>query len=110
MASGLVVDYEIFGLTDGQHPFHVHRWGDIGSSQATFVGGHFIGNCSSCRPNGMPQEVGLLNDGVPLQSTASLASGQFTDTVAKLRGQNTILGRAIVVHGDLPNRGTERHA
>ncbi len=48
----------------------------------------------------MLQEVGLLDDGKPLVVTGNSASYSFTETVAKLRGVNSIVGRAVIIHGN----------
>ena len=103
--SDLSVLYDVRGLADGPHGFHVHTWGDISSPTAAATGGHFIGTCNGCRPSGQPQEVGLLDDGVPLQSLNGRATGLFTESVAKLRGENSILSRSIVVHGNGTSAG-----
>lgn len=68
------------------------------------VGGHFVGECDSCRPSGA-QEVGALNNSVPLQSSGNRAEGSFVDSVAKLAGVNSILGRSVIVHGEGSNGG-----
>ena len=89
------------GLTNGTHGYHVHTYGDISSGDGMSTGGHFVGDCNACRPAGQPQEVGLLNNGTKLVTTPS-GSVNFTyvEEVAKLWGVNSIVGRAIIIHGN----------
>jgi Cu-Zn family superoxide dismutase len=101
----LDVTVSVTGLTDGGHGYHVHVYGDVSSWDAMATGGHFIGNCASCRPDGKLQEAGLLDDGTPLAVTGGAATYTFTETVAKLRGENSIIGRAVVVHGNNASSG-----
>jgi Cu/Zn superoxide dismutase len=107
-AGDLTVAMSVTGLATGPHFYHVHMYGDVSSVDAMATGGHFIGDCNGCRPSGQLQEVGLLNNGVPLNVTSPTTPTlfTFTETVAKLRGNNTILGRSVVIHGDGVNSGT----
>jgi len=101
----LTTSYSLNGLTDGDHKYHVHNFGDVFAPDGTSVENHFIGNTHT-RPASGLQEVGLLNDGAPVQSPdgGGQASGSFPDSSADLNGINSILGRAVVIHGTLsPN-------
>lgn len=53
-------------LVDRNNTWHVHTKGDTCLSDGTSVGGHFVGDCVSCRPDGALQEVGLLNNGTAI--------------------------------------------
>jgi Cu-Zn family superoxide dismutase len=94
------VTFNFDGLTpNGQHPWHVHQFGDLLSWDTVgSTAGHFIGQ-NPVRGVGKKQEVGLLNDGTLITADANgHAAGSFTDSQIKLSGINSIVGRAIVVH------------
>jgi superoxide dismutase, Cu-Zn family len=93
------------GLSNGPHTFHVHTFGDVSDPSGNSVEGHFIGNCSGCRPPGALQEVGLLNNGNPVTAVGGSVSYTFIDPVAKLSGLNSVIGRAIVIHGTAAGAG-----
>ena len=94
------VEYTITGLDAGNHGFHVHQLGNILSDDGSSVEGHFVGHChGTCRPSGVLQEVGLLDDGRLITSSGSIAAGTFDDTVIELNGKNSIIGRSLVIHG-----------
>ena len=134
MGGVLTVTLTATGLCTGTHGVYVHTYGDVSDvAAAANTGAQFVGNCTSCRcaavrlgallvaismhecvcvlpshrPVGVPQEVGALNDGVPLSSTAiyTPVSITFTDTVATLTGPNSILGRSIVLYGNGTDAG-----
>jgi hypothetical protein len=68
VSGGLSVRWAIAGLsatTPGNgHSMYIHQAGNISDSVLGLsVLGHFIGNCSSCRPANLPQEVGLIGNG-----------------------------------------------
>jgi superoxide dismutase, Cu-Zn family len=87
------------GLSNGAHTFHVHTFGDISDPSGNSVQGHFVGNCSGCRPPGALQEAGLLNNGNPVTVAGGTVSYTFNEPIAKLSGTNSIVGRAIIIHG-----------
>ena len=95
----LNVSLVVSGLSNGTHGFQVHMYGDISSPTAAATGGHFIGDCVSCRPTGILQEVGMLNNGQLLVVNGSSVSLNFIETVAKFNGVNSIIGRSVVIHG-----------
>jgi Cu-Zn family superoxide dismutase len=98
--------YYVEGLSDGAHQFHVHDWGNVLSEDASATGPHFVGRCGGkCRPEGVLQEVGMLQDGKNITASNAIAQGTFVDTVAKLSGPNSIIGRSIVIHGNSSSTG-----
>ncbi len=87
------------GLPDGDYSVHVYEFGDVSSPAGLAMGGHFVGNCSACRPAGVMQQVGELNDGRPIQSMGNTSGDvTWTETVAKLWGTNSIIGRGVGIH------------
>ena len=78
---------------------HVYEFGDVSDASGMALGGHFVGNCSSCRPAGVAQQVGELNDGRPIISMGNTSNDvTWTETVAKLWGENSIIGRGVGIH------------
>ncbi len=99
------VSYNLFGLSAGNHGYHVHQAGDLRTSAATATLAHFNGTCpftATCRVNATLRETGNIDDGAPLvaDSNGNAARSWFTDSVLKLSGADSILGRAIVIHGN----------
>jgi Cu-Zn family superoxide dismutase len=87
----------IEGLTPGEHAFHVHEFGDCTDLEAKSAGGHFN---PDNKPHGRPEDanrhVGDL--GNIMADESGKATINITDKVIKLRGRNSILGRAVIVH------------
>lgn len=102
-ASTVKVEYNLNGLAAGAHPVHVHRWGDLFTlDTAMATGPHFLGFNAS-RPV-TPNEIGNLNNGIPLQFDASGAAvGSFDDDQIRLSGPNSIIGRSVVIHASVTN-------
>jgi Cu/Zn superoxide dismutase len=108
-ATDILVEYSVAGLADGESNWHVHQFGDLGSLRGNGLdsldkvlastGGHFAGNCDNCRPSltsPLNSEVGAF--AVKLSSSEGSAVGQFVDTIVRLEGENSIVGRSIVIH------------
>lgn len=74
--------------------------GDIFAIDGTATGGNFAGQCNNCRPPGAEQTVGNLDDGKPLKSNVT-AQNPFVDGVIQLIGSNSIIGRSIVIRGNV---------
>ena len=82
---------------NARHAFHVHEKGDCSSPDFNSAGGHF-------NPTGQPHGahgVGQhhLGDMPELMSDASgTARVAFNSASLKLRGPNSIVGKAVIVH------------
>lgn len=94
---GVRVVVNISGLTPGKHGFHVHEFGDCSSDSALSAGGHY-------NPTGMPhsmpssdkRHVGDLgNIEADKDGKAHL---DYVDPVLALQGENSIIGRGVIVH------------
>jgi len=100
----VVITYNLTGLDPtAQRGFHVHTAGDLSNGCAS-AGGHY--NPFS-KDHGAPTEknrhVGDLGN---IQSDASgIAIGNLTDSLVKLIGPTSVIGRAIVVHGGVDDLG-----
>ena len=96
---GVVIVGRLSGLTPGNHGFHVHQFGDI-----------FTNGCDSTGPHFNPKMVvhGAPDDedtrrhagdfGNILADDTGLVLVNMTDRHISLGRQNSILGRAFVVH------------
>ncbi len=91
------VKAELEGLTEGKHGFHIHEKGNCSAADGTSAGGHF-------NPQGL--DHGALNDSIShvgdmgniTAGADGKASLEFTDEKMSFYGENSILGRAIIVH------------
>jgi Cu-Zn family superoxide dismutase len=99
----LRVEYAISGLEPGAHGFHVHEngscaTGDDGTPGGA-AGGHFNPDGD---PHGGPDasaEARHVGDfGNIVATERGMASGSFTDNVARLGGPDGISGKALVIH------------
>ena len=88
---------ELEGLTEGKHGFHIHEKGDCSSADGSSAGGHFnpggadhAGHGASVRHVGDMGNVTAGSDGK--------ASLSITDDKMSFHGENSIIGRSIIVH------------
>jgi len=95
--NGVHVIADVSGLTPGKHGFHIHEFGDCSADDGMSAGGHF-------NPLGMPhsmpssdkRHVGDLgNIEADKDGNAHL---DFVDGMMKFMGENSIVGRSVVVH------------
>lgn len=100
----LHIDYDIRGMSDGEHGFHVHEYGDLtdGCESA----------CSHFNPygethGGLESEVRHLGDLGNITSKDGVAKGRLsTDTISlNPKKVNCIVGRMIIVHADKDDLG-----
>lgn len=96
---GVKIVGDFKGLKPGYHGFHIHEKGDCDSDDFMTAGGHFNpGNKKHGGPDAQERHAGdlgnlkALNDGT--------AHYERVDTVIKLNGPDTIVGRALMVHSD----------
>lgn len=95
---GVRIQGTVRGLTPGQHGFHVHQYGDLRDpKEGKSAGGHFSPHG---HPHGRPADeqrhVGDL--GNITANEEGVATIDITDEVLALSGQNSVIGRAFVVH------------
>jgi superoxide dismutase, Cu-Zn family len=97
VVNGVRVTVQLAGLTPGNHGFHIHEFGDISSSDGSSAGGHF-------NPAGMPHSAPASekrHEGDMGNITADKdgnAHLEYIDRVLELTGDNSIIGRAIIIH------------
>ena len=88
---------DITGLTPGKHGFHIHEFGDCSAADASSAGSHFN---PMKKPHGAPDaaehHAGDLGN-LEADSTGK-AHLELKDSMLKLSGENSILGRGVIVH------------
>jgi Cu/Zn superoxide dismutase len=92
------------GLPAGDHPWHIHTFGNVSSPTAAFVGTHLGLNCG-CRTSGSLNETGAFGNTAYLTSDSNkMLRGFVADKVVTLSGINNIIGRAVVLHDGTNNK------
>ncbi len=90
---------DIEGLTPGTHGFHVHEFGDCSAKDGTSAGPHFNPKTSPhAAHESSPRHVGDLGN------IEAGADGKvhidLTDSMMKLDGADSIIGRGVIVHAN----------
>ena len=97
MGDTVQVVADVTGLTPGKHGFHIHEFGDCSATDASSAGGHFN---PMKKPHGAPdaaeRHAGDLGN-LEADSTGK-AHLELKDNMLKLSGENSILGRGLIVH------------
>ncbi|XP_068898315.1 superoxide dismutase [Cu-Zn] 5-like [Tenebrio molitor] len=93
---GIKVEGSITGLPEGKHGFHIHEKGDVGDD-CTAAGAHFNPTNSD---HGAPEDdVRHVGDLGNIEANATkVAIVSIVDKVIALDGENSIIGRALVLH------------
>ena len=97
---GVQVTAAVVNLSpDSLHGFHIHQFGDCRAPDATSAGGHYNpGNNEHGAPTDDIRHMGDLGN-LPANSDG-LAEVDFLDEQLVMTGENTIIGRAVIVHAD----------
>ena len=95
LKTGVKVNYDIKGLKNGKHGFHIHEIGDF-KGDCVKAGPHFnpLGHSHSGRKN-KKRHIGDLGN---VNTKNRKTKGSFIDYKISLSGKNNIVGRSIVVH------------
>jgi len=107
-AGPVIVTGELSGLTDGLHGFHVHQFGD-NTNGCTSAGPHFNPDGSE---HGAPTDskgarhAGDLGN---VEAKGGVAKVDITDSFISLIGEDSILGRTMVIHADQDDLGKGGH-
>jgi Cu-Zn family superoxide dismutase len=97
MADHVHVTAEVKGLAPGKHGFHVHEKGDCSSGDGKSAGGHF--NPAAAPHAGPDAEKRHAGDLGNLEADAAgIAKYDRMDMLLRLSGEDSILGRAVIVH------------
>lgn len=101
------VSGKLSGLKPGLHGFHVHALGDT-TNGCMSTGGHFNPKCKEHgAPNDENRHAGDL--GNVIVGDDGCVEISITDSQIPLTGENSIIGRAIVVHADPDDLGKGGH-
>jgi Cu-Zn family superoxide dismutase len=94
---GIRIVADISGLAPGKHGFHIHEFGDCRAVDATSAGGHYN---PEDMPHGAPTDaqrhVGDL--GNLIADDTGHAHYERTDDLMTFSGENSIIGRGVIVH------------
>lgn len=94
---GIQISGEITGLTPGEHGFHIHQYGDCTAADGSSAGGHFAaGGHMHGAPEADGRHAGDLGNLTADENGA--VSVNITDDVISFDGENSVLGRAFIVH------------
>ncbi|RCN29757.1 copper/zinc superoxide dismutase [Ancylostoma caninum] len=98
-----VIKGEIKGLTPGLHGFHVHQYGDS-TNGCISAGPHF--NPFNKTHGGPKDEVRHAGDlGNVEAGSDGVARFEIKDHIVKIHGENTVVGRSLVVHAGTDDLG-----
>ena len=102
--SKVKISYNIKGLKDGLHGFHIHEYGDL-TDECTSCCSHFNPlNKNHGGPNDKERHVGDLGN---IISKNGFAKKTFYDNLISLQNNSicNIIGRSIVIHKDKDDLG-----
>ena len=107
--NGLRVDYNIKGLTDGEHGFHIHEYGDL-TDGCTSACKHF--NPYNKQHGGLNDANSHAGDLGNILSSNNVAKGHlYSKKISITPGKkNNIIGRMIIVHEDRDDLGKGNNA
>jgi Cu-Zn family superoxide dismutase len=100
---------ELTGLAAGLHGFHVHQFGD-NTNGCTSAGPHFNPDgCSHGAPTDSKGARHVGDLGNVTADTNGVAKVDITDSMISLVGENSIIGRTMVIHADQDDLGKGGH-
>ncbi|XP_017771455.1 PREDICTED: superoxide dismutase [Cu-Zn] [Nicrophorus vespilloides] len=103
----VVVSGEVSGLKQGLHGFHIHEFGD-NTNGCISAGPHF--NPQGKDHGGPTSDVRHVGDlGNVEAGSNGVAMVSISDKEISLFGNNSILGRTLVVHADPDDMGAGGH-
>ena len=101
------ISAEITGLKPGQHGFHIHQFGNLTQGCKT-AGPHY--NPAGNVHGGPDSEVRHVGDlGNVIAGEDGVAKYEIEDHLVSLWGENTVFGRAFVVHAGIDDLGVGGH-
>lgn len=96
---GVKVKADVMNLASGKHGFHVHAKGDCSAPDASSAGGHFNPkSVDHAGPTDPEHHMGDLGN-IKADSSGKASMTQTYDFL-KLSGENSIVGKAVVVHAN----------
>lgn len=98
VANGIKIEADIEGLSPGQHGFHIHEFGDCGR-EGEAAGAHFNPtHAQHGGPDSPNRHVGDLGNLVANEE--GRAHYERIDTLIRFEGENSIIGRSLIIHAD----------
>jgi len=103
---GVRVVAELTGLKPGEHGFHIHEKGDCSAPDGTSAGGHFNpGKHPHAGPDAAERHAGDLGN-ITANATGQ-AHYERVDKELKLTGDDSIIGRSVIVHEKVDDLKTQ---
>lgn len=93
--NGVRINYDIKGLKNGKHGFHVHEKGNF-NDDCLKAGPHF--NPNGHNHSGRKSKKRHMGDLGNLFTKNGKTKGSFIDKKISLSGKNNIIGRSVIVH------------
>jgi len=104
----VTVTGELTGLADGLHGFHVHQFGD-NTNGCTSAGPHFNLDGSVHGAPTDPKGSRHAGDLGNVLAEGGVAKVNISDSLISLSGENSIIGRTMVIHADQDDLGQGGH-
>ena len=103
---GVRVVADVQNLSPGEHGFHVHEFGDLSAGDLTSAGGHFapLGKNHGAPADDERHAGDLGNIAVDPEGVAHY---ERVDTVLRLDGPRSIIGRAVIIHAQADDFQTQ---
>ena len=100
----VTIEYDIKGLKDGKHGFHIHEYGDLTDGCMSSCA-HF--NPYKCNHGGISSKERHVGDLGNIISKKGLAKGVLKDKMISLnlKSKCCIVGRCVVIHEDEDDLG-----
>jgi len=95
-AETCIISYNITGLTEGKHGFHIHELADFSQGCVSAKGHYNPFGKDHGGPTDEERHVGDLGNIVANQD--GNAVGEISDHLIKLFGETSIVGRSVMVH------------
>lgn len=96
MPESCLIRWNITGLTEGMHGFHIHELADFSQGCASALGHYNPFGRTHGGPKDEERHVGDL--GNIMADENGNAAGEITDHLVKLYGDTSIIGRSVMVH------------
>lgn len=96
-SDGVEVSIDLSGLTPGEHGIHIHEVGDCSAPDASSAGGHFNPAAAQHGAPGAPSHH-AGDFGNITANTEGRAHLAFVSQSFQLEGEQSIVGRAFIVH------------
>jgi Cu-Zn family superoxide dismutase len=105
-AGGVKIIADLTGLTPGLHGFHIHEFGDCSAADGSSAGGHFN---PDNKPHGSLMDTNrhVGDMGNILADALGNSHMEFSDTRMKLSGDNSIIGKGLIVHKNVDDLKTQ---